>query len=301
MKNISLIALTLVLVLASCRGGKRNPNDNETAGNARQFELSEVWRSDTLLKTPESVIYDRKRDILYVTNLNFEPRKKDGNGFISRMDKNGKITDLRWIEGLSSPKGMAIVGDTLFAADVDEIVLMDINKGEIIRKIPVAGGLMLNDIASDAEGSIYISDTDANKIHKYSNGILSDWLTEGLNGPNGLYSENDRLLLASQGGMDFAAIDLKTKARNLITDGINRGDGIVFTGIGDYYIVSDWEGEIFQIGPGNSKVSLLRTREQQSNTADMEYIEDLNLLLVPTFFKNTIVAYKLTERAPASR
>jgi len=301
MKYISLITLSLVIVLASCKGGKSKANENEAAIPARQFELSEAWRSDTILMTPESVIYDRKRDILYITNLNFEPRKKDGNGFISRMDLSGKITDLRWIEGLSSPKGMAIVGDTLFAADVDEIVLMDINKGEIIRKIPVAGGLMLNDIASDAEGDIYISDTDANKIHKYSKGELSDWLTEGLNGPNGLYSEKDRLLVASQGGMDFAAIDLKTKNRTLITDSINRGDGIVFTGVDGYYIVSDWEGEIFQVSRDNSKASLLRTKEMQSNTADMEYIEELKLLLVPTFFKNTITAYKLTEKDKASK
>jgi len=301
MKYISLIALSLAIVLASCKGGKGKANENEEVTPVRQFELTEAWRSDTLLITPESVIYDRKRDILYVTNLNFEPRKKDGNGFISRMDLNGKITELRWIEGLSSPKGMAIVGDTLFAADVDEIVLMDINKGEIIRKIPVAGGLMLNDIASDAEGNIYISDTDANKIHKYSNGVLSDWLIEGLNGPNGLYCEKDRLLVASQGGMDFAAIDIKTKNRTLITDSINRGDGIVFTGVEGYYIVSDWEGEIFQVSRDNSKTSLLRTREMQSNTADMEYIEELKLLLVPTFFKNTIAAYKLTEKDNASK
>jgi outer membrane protein assembly factor BamB len=301
MKYISLIALSLVIVLASCKGGKGNANENEEVIHVRQFELSEAWRSDTLLMTPESVIYDRKRDILYVTNLNFEPRKKDGNGFISRMDLSGKITDLRWIEGLSSPKGMAIVGDTLFAADVDEIVLMDINKGEIIRKIPVAGGLMLNDIASDSEGNIYISDTDANKIYKYSNGVLSVWLTEGLNGPNGLYSEKDRLLVASQGGKDFAAIDLKTKNRTLITDSINRGDGIVFTGVDGYYIVSDWEGEIFQVSRDNSKTSLLRTKEMQSNTADMAYIEELKLLLVPTFFKNSITAYKLTEKDKAPK
>jgi len=78
----------------------------------KQFEITEVWRTDTILQTPESVILDKKHDILYVTNMNLEPRKKDGNGFISKMDKTGKITELRWIEGLSSPKGMAIVGDT---------------------------------------------------------------------------------------------------------------------------------------------------------------------------------------------
>lgn len=262
----------------------------------KQFEITEVWRTDTILQTPESVILVKKHDILYVTNMNLEPRKKDGNGFISKMDKTGKITELRWIEGLSSPKGMAIVGDTLFAADVDEIVLMDINKGEIIRKIPIEGAGMLNDIASDNEGNIYFSDTDKNKIHKYSGGEVAEWLTEDLNGPNGLLFDNDRLLVASQGGFDFATFDLATKKRTLLTEGVGRGDGIAFTGIPGYYIVTDWEGEIFMINPGNTKVSLLRTKEAGSNTADIEYIKEMNLLLVPTFFKNCIVAYRLTEK-----
>lgn len=262
----------------------------------KQFEITEVWRTDTILQTPESVILVKKHDILYVTNMNLEPRKKDGNGFISKMDKTGKITELRWIEGLSSPKGMAIVGDTLFAADVDEIVLMDIDKGEIIRKIPIEGAGMLNDIASDNEGNIYFSDTDKNKIHKYSGGEVAEWLTEDLNGPNGLLFDNDRLLVASQGGFDFAAFDLATKKRTLLTEGVGRGDGIAFTGIPGYYIVTDWEGEIFMINPGNTKVSLLRTKEAGSNTADIEYIKEMNLLLVPTYSKNCIVAYRLTEK-----
>jgi hypothetical protein len=62
------------------------------------------------------------------------------------------------------------------------------------------------------------------------------------------------------------------------------------------YIVSDWDGEIFMINPGNTKASLLRTKEAGINTADIEYIKEINLLLVPTFFKNCIVAYRLAEK-----
>ncbi len=296
MKKI-LFTVLIITAMVSCKSGNKKAADQTGKYVSKQFEIVEAWRTDTLLQTPESVILDKNRDILYVSNLNFEPRKKDGNGFISKMDKTGKITELRWIEGLSSPKGMAIIGDTLFAADVDEIVVMDINKGEIIRKIPVAGAGMLNDITSDNEGNIYFTDTDANKIHKYSGGILTDWLTEGLNGPNGILYDSIRLLVASQGGKDFASVDISTKTRTLLTEGVGRGDGIAFTGIPGYYIVTDWEGEIFMINPDNSKVSLLRTKEAGSNTADIAYIPEMNLLLVPTFFRNCIVAYRLTEKS----
>jgi sugar lactone lactonase YvrE len=155
---------------------------------------------------------------------------------------------------------------------------------------------MLNDITSDTHGDLYISDTDANKIHKYSGGTINDWLAEGLNGPNGLLSDGERLLVASQGGLDFAEININTRVRNLLTVGVNRGDGIAYTGIPGYYFVSDWAGEIFMVNPDNSISSLLNTKELQSNTADIEYLPEANLLLVPTFYKNCVVAYKLVEK-----
>jgi hypothetical protein len=293
MKKITFLIIVLAIVTASCSQGRKKTSQPANRPALRKFSLVEVWRTDTVLLTPESVIYDKKRDVLYVSNLNFEPRKKDGNGFISRMDREGKILDLKWIEGLSSPKGMGISGDLLYAADVDEIVVMDITTGKIKEKIPVAGAKMLNDITTDSAGDLYISDTDAGKIHKYSGSRLTEWLTEGLNGPNGLLTDGERLLVASQGGKDFAAFDIKSGTRTLLTDSIGRGDGIVFTGIEGYYIVSDWEGEIFVVNPDNSKISLLRTKETGSNTADICYLPEQKLLLVPTFFKNCVVAYKV--------
>ena len=294
MKKLTYILIAIGMITASCKGTTKKTQDDGLL--LKQFEITEVWRTDTLLMTPESVIYDKKRDIFYVSNMNFEPRKKDGNCFISRIDKNGNITDLRWIEGISSPKGLAIVGDTLYTADVDEVVAIDITAGKIIRRMMIDGGKMLNDITSDPEGNLYFSDSDANRIYFYSKNKISVWYEEQLNGPNGLLWDGERLLVASQGGMDFAAIDIRTKTRQLLTEGVNRGDGIAWTGIPGYYIVSDWEGEIFMINPDFTRSSLINTKSQKVNTADIEYVPDMNLLLVPTFFKNCIVAYKLTEK-----
>lgn len=294
MKTSLLLIAVVIFSLASCNVGSRTA-DKVEQDSVRKFILKEVWRTDTTLRTPESVIYDRERDILYVSNLNLEPRIKDANGFISKLDKEGNITELRWIEGMSSPKGMAIMGDTLFAADVDEVIVMDIIKGTVIHKIPVEGGRMLNDITTDNKGTIYFSDTDANKIYKYSGGDLIEWMGEGLMGPNGLLLKGDSLYVASQGANNFAVIDVIEKMMKVLTDSITHADGIAYTGMPGYYIVTDWDGEIFMVNPDFSKTSLLRTKEQQTNTADIEYIPELDLLLVPTFFKNSVVAYRLSE------
>jgi hypothetical protein len=295
MKKIAFILSLALLLLASCNSTTRKSNKQATTGPFKQFAITEIWRTDTVLLTPESVIYDKARNVLYVSDLNQEPRKKDGNGFISKLSTEGKILDLHWVDGLSSPKGLAIVGDTLYSADVDELVLIDIAKGQIIRKVTIAGIKMINDITSGPDGNLYISDSDANKIYMYRNGMLSEWMTEGLDAPNGLLVAGDRLLIASMGSMDFSSIDMKSKIKTVLTQGISKGDGIAFTGIPGYFLVTDWNGEIFLIKPDNTKLSLLNTIDKSINSADIEFIPDLNLLLVPTYNKNSVVAYKLSE------
>ena len=291
--NKTIITLSIIILsLTGCSGG----NSKSDAESLKQFELTEAWRTDTLLLTSESVIYDKKRDVLYVTNLNLEPRLKDGNGFVSRVSTDGKITDLHWIDGMHAPKGTAIAGDTLYVADIDELIVIDINKGAIARKVPSAGAGMLNDITSDSDGNLYITDSDANKILKYSKGNLTDWLASGLNLPNGLLAENDRLLLASMGSMDLVSIDLNSKSVTRLADSLGAADGISFIGSKDYYIVTDWNGEIFMVNPDKTRTSLLKTSDKQINTADCEYIAEKNLLLVPTFFKNGVIAYRLSEK-----
>ena len=288
----SFITLSIaILFLTSCTGSNRK----SVVESGKNFELTEIWRTDTLLLTSESVIYDKKRDVLYVTNLNMEPRLKDGNGFVSRVSTDGKITDLHWIDGMHAPKGTAIVGDTLYVADIDELIVIDIIKGLIARKVPATGAGMLNDITSDSDGNLYITDSDANKILKYSKGNLTDWLSTGLNQPNGLLAENDRLLLASMGSMDLVSIDLNSKSITKLADSLGAADGISFIGTKDNYIVTDWNGEIFMVNPDKTRTSLLKPKDQQINTADSEYIAEKNLLLVPTFFKNSVIAYRLSE------
>jgi len=97
MKRILLISFAAIAI-GACNSGSKKAADRSASGAVRQFEIKEAWRTDTILMTPESVILDRKRNVFYITNLNFEPRKKDGNGFISRADRDGKIIELKWFK-----------------------------------------------------------------------------------------------------------------------------------------------------------------------------------------------------------
>jgi hypothetical protein len=90
------------------------------------------------------------------------------------------------------------------------------------------------------------------------------------------------------------SIDLETKEITDLVDGLGHGDGIVPAGNGDY-LASSWRGELFYISSDWQSVQLLDTREIEINAADIDYIIEKNLLLVPTFFDNRVVAYQVAK------
>jgi DNA-binding beta-propeller fold protein YncE len=292
-----ILSAVLLLFLVSCSSQKKKSGEDAGDANAvKSFELVEVWKTDTLFRVPESVLYDRDNDVIYVSDMNENPREKDGNGFISKLSTSGEILDLKWVEGMSSPKGLGIYEGKLYVSDVDEVIVIDISKGEIEERIVLEGAKMINDISIDSHGNVYVSDSDDNSIFLISNGVVSKWLSEGLNAPNGLLVDGERLLVASMGSEDFTAIDMATKQITVITPGINKGDGIAKAGIPGYFFVTNWFGQVFMIYPDGSKVVLLDTREAEIGTADIDYIPEKNLLLVPTFAKQHVAAYKLVEK-----
>ena len=298
MKNRIVFILMMALLFSAC-GSKKKPGGepiDESLTKAKSFQLEEVWRTDTMFRVPESVIYDPVTDVIYVSNLNYEPRKKDGNGFISRLSPDGEILDLKWVEDMSSPKGLGIYKGNLYVSDVDEVIVIDIDGGKIVERIAIPGAKMINDITVDEEGNLYVSDSDDNCVFLISNGVVSKWLSEGLNVPNGLLIDGERLLLASMGSEDFAAIDLGTKEITIITEGVNKGDGIARASIPGHFLITDWFGEVFLIYPDGKKISMLDTKAEEIGSADIDFIAEKNLLIVPTFFKHYVVAYKLVEK-----
>lgn len=261
-----------------------------------QSSLTEIWRTDGVLSTCESVLYNEDLDLLFVSCINGSPADKNGKGFIALLDPDGSIKKLEWVTGLNAPKGMGILDDKLYVADIDEVVVIDIKKAKISDRIKVEGASFLNDIAIGADGKIYFTDSDTGIVWIYLKGEIKQWLTEGLSRPNGLYIEKDRVLLTSSGSQDLRIIDKASGEMKVVTTQIGHGDGVEFTGKKGYYITSSWSGEVFLILPDYSKVSLLKTSDQEINSADIGFNMKEQVVYVPTFFDNSVVAYKLSIR-----
>ena len=118
------------------------------------------------MKTPESVRYDGTQDLWFVSNINGNPSQKDGNGFIVRLTADGAAMDSTpFIQGgkkgvtLNAPKGMAIVGETLWVADIDAVRAFNTKTGAPISTVDIKGSTFLNDVVAGPDGSVYITDT----------------------------------------------------------------------------------------------------------------------------------------------
>jgi hypothetical protein len=279
MKKIFIVSAVLLFVAATA--------------NSQQYELVKKWESDSVFKVPESVLYDPDHKVLYVSNIDGkQPWEKDGLGSIGKMDLNGNVISAEWITGFHAPKGMGLYHHTLFVADMDRVAVVDLHQGKIIASIDVPGSQALNDITIDAGGVIYVSDSKDKKVYRIQNGVPAVHL-ENLKGPNGVLIKGNELYVLDQGGLYKVNAD---KTISMIADGMDGGtDGVEPLGNNDF-IVSCWGGVVWYVNASGVKEKLLDTREQKINAADIGYNPATKTLFVPTFWKNSVVAYEVKER-----
>jgi hypothetical protein len=250
--------------------------------------LTKRWETDSTLRVPESVLYYAPEKVLFVSLIDGKSDEKDLKGFIAKVSTRGKIIQPDWAMNLSAPKGMGIYRNTLYVADLTEVVGIDLKTGKIFNRIPVAGAIFLNDITIDDNGIVYVSDSRTGKVHRIQGTTVSTHL-ENRMGVNGLLADGEDLMLAVKDTLYRAD---KTKKLTPITTGMDESsDGIVKTG--NDFIVSCWNGIIYRVKPDGSKTTLLDTRKEGSNTADIGFDPATKTLYVPTFLKNKVVAYQL--------
>jgi outer membrane protein assembly factor BamB len=288
----STIPMIALIALATACGQKAT----ETSSDASKPKptLTMKWKTEPVLTTVESVIYDKDRDMIYSSNINGKPDSLDGNGFISKISADGGIPTPYWIKGMDAPKGMGIYKGKLYVADINKIHEIDIDAGKIVKTYPVEGSQFLNDVTIDDSGKVYASDSNTGNIYVLDNGAVSTWLS-GVGGPNGLLSEGNNMWVLSWKDQTMNAVDATSKQVTMKADSLENPDGIEAVGDGTY-LVSAWNGMIRLVDPASGKVTLLLdTRADSVSAADIDYIPEKRLLLVPTFFKNSVVAYELNK------
>src|SRR5689334_20993288 len=95
------------------------------------------------LQKPQSFVADPSGEFYFISNINGEPDARDNNGFITKVDKEGKVASLHFIQGgqngttLDGPKGMAIVGRLLYVVDIGTLRAFDKETGKPVVTVPL--------------------------------------------------------------------------------------------------------------------------------------------------------------------
>lgn len=255
-------------------------------------KLQLVWEAKDF-DTPESVCFDVQNNVYYVSNIGGKnPVEKDGNGFISKLSPDGKIIQLKWIEGLNAPKGMGIHNGFLFVTDIDKLIIIDISISEIEEEILFTGAKFLNDVAIGGDGVVYISDSQTSTFYKFIKGTFNPLVSDtSFEFPNGIIADGKTLVAGA--GNFIIRIDPATGKWEKIIDNTGGIDGLAKINDGEY-LISDWSGKIHVVYTGKEKELILDTTPIEGrNAADFYYSSGDKLLLVPTFFSNSVACYKL--------
>lgn len=258
------------------------------------------------LATPESVLYDAVNDVYLVSNINGGPSAKDGNGFISRISPEGNVLALKWIDGsakatpLHAPKGMAIVAGLLYVADLDTVRVFDMKTGKSKGNVALPGATFANDVAAGADGTVYVSDSGVTIDDKGITPTKTDavWAVkkmkakalakgEELGKPNGLYVTDKGVWVNTFGTGEIYLLDAKG-ARSAVQKVAGALDGLYVEG--DQVWTSSWEQSALMSGTNGGAFSM--AQGGLPAPADFAYDSKRNLVVVPLFNDNKIVAYR---------
>lgn len=260
---------------------------------------SEVWKTDPVFLTSESVVKDPNRDLLYVSSFdNQYTQKPEPSGFISTLSLQGEILDLKWVDGLHAPTGMDIWKDTLFVAEREDLLAIDLSTGVIAGRWPIPDPVFPNDLVIDDSGFIYISDTRTDdwadsRIYRFRDGRFDIFANEGISRANGLWIRDGNLIVGNSGDGLLKRVELATgRVETILSLGAGIIDGIRVDAQGNY-LVSHWEGQVFRITPEGGVEEILDGLPGGWNTADFEYLPEERLILIPTFMDNRVRAFRI--------
>ncbi len=250
----------------------------------------------------ESVTYDPERNLLVVMNAGVPQALEENDGYVSLLHPDGSVHTTKWIGAtrdgltLNHPLGSAILGRTLYTADVDTVRAFDLDSGKPGEAWHVPGATFLNGIAVAKDGTVYVSNTrEESRVFKITAaGEVSTFVDgEPLKAPNGVAIDPEGNIVVVNVG-DNAVLTFSPDGKLLKTEHAAESglDGIVILEDGTKYVSSVRYGSISRIRPGKEfEVIAVGI----PNAASMGYDSKQKQLVIPMNNHNAVAFLKLED------
>ncbi len=302
----SLTVVAAAALLAACSGAA---SDDSTADSAAARttapDSARPLASAGGFTEPEAVRYDPELDVYFVSNWGTgDNSAKDNNGFISRIRPDGAIDSLRFVAGgrsgatLHSPRGMTIVGDTLWVVDVDAVRGFNRRTGAPLATADFSGFTLgfLNDIAAGGHG-LYVTDTGTDHIYRIAAGRVTVALRDTTLGrPNGITADSggSRFIVVPYGG--DSVIRAWSAGGTALTE-IGRSNGGKFDGVeildGDRVLVASQKDSSLHLFTGGRGTAIIHLG---GAPADIAVDTKRNRVAVPFVGRDLVEIWQLPPR-----
>lgn len=310
--RLRVLALAAVAAVA-CTG--KSDKAADTAVVAPDTSLHLIV-STTGFSTPESVRYDEMQDLFFVSNINGNPSMKDDNGYISRMKADGNVDSVQFIAGgrdgvtLNAPKGMAIIAETLWVADIDVARAFNTRTGAAIATVDMKkmGATFLNDVVIGPDGSVYITDTGIrfdrkggmthpgrDRVYRISGRTPKIVVDAGsIGAPNGIAWDKtkDRFMIAPFNAPPIYWWKMGDIQPTALVTGPGGYDGLEILADGRI-LVSSWADSAIHVFDGDSRKVLIPGKPAP---ADFGIDTKRNRIAIPLFNDNAVEIWQLTGR-----
>lgn len=250
----------------------------------------------------ESCTYDPTRNLIVVMNAGISQDLQKNDGFVSLLNPDGSVHTVKWIGAtrdgltLNHPLGSAILGGTLYTADIDVVRTFDLATGRPGTDYPVPGATFLNGIGVAKDGTIYVSNTrPPESVFKITaKGEVSKFI-EGkpLALPNGVAIDPEGNIVVVNVG-DNAVMTFNPEGKLIRTEHAAEGgnDGLIILDNGTKYVSSVRFGSVSEIRPGQpAKVIAAGI----PSAASMGYDSKQKQLIIPMNDNNAVAFIKLPE------
>jgi hypothetical protein len=203
---------------------------------------------------------------------------------------------------------MALVGETLFVADIDVVRAFDRSSGKALGDVAIPSATFLNDVAAAPDGTLYVSDTGFGRGkgagELVANGSDAVYVIDAqrsvktlargpeLMQPNGLVADKGGVLVATVTG-ELYRLDREGKKSLIGKPGLGL-DGLVQTP-GGRLIVSSWESSsvLLSKAPPAAPGELEPLITELTSPADLGYDTRRRQLIVPLFKENALYIQEL--------